>query len=110
MVALPTDLESISSERSSALGAVLKPGSWIHHLPSVIWADQITVRKSIGFTPYRMALRQEYLLPVDLAEESWGVIKWREVEKGKDGRGVLLALRARQLERRKDGLEEAVEV
>ena len=72
-----------------------------------MWADRITVRRSTGVSPYRLAFGQECLLPVDLAEETWGVLDWKAVERAENGRAELLALRARQLERREEDLETA---
>src|SRR5205807_8510275 len=70
-----------------------------------MWGDRINVWRSTGVSPYRLAFGQECLLPVDLAEETWGVLNWKVVERAENGRAELLALRARQLERREEDLE-----
>src|SRR5437588_3793274 len=86
-----------------------KPGTWPQHLAAVSWADRITVRKSTGMTPFRVVFGQECLLPVELATESWRVVEWRTVERADNPRAELLALRARQLERRPGDLVRAAE-
>ena len=86
-----------------------KPGNWPAHLASVSWADQITVCKSTGMTPYRVVFGQKCLLPVQIAMESWRVVDWLHVERAANKRAELLALRARQLERRPEDIEKAAE-
>ena len=86
-----------------------KPGNWPAHLAAVSWADRITVRKSTGMTPYRVVFGQECLLPVEIAMESWRVVDWLRVERAWNKRAELLALRARQLERRSENIEKVAE-
>ena len=86
-----------------------KPGNWPAHLAAVSWAEQITVRKSTGMTPYRVVFGQACLLPVEIAMESWCVVDWLRVERAGNKRAELLALRARQLERRPEDIEKAAE-
>ena len=86
-----------------------KPGNWPAHLAAVSWADRITVGKSMGMTPYRVAFGQECLLPVEIAMESWRVVDWLHVQRAGNKRAELLALRARQLERRPEDIEKAAE-
>ena len=40
-------------------------------------------------------------------KETWGVLDWKAVERAENGRAELLALQARQLERREEDLETA---
>ena len=87
-----------------------KPGNWPAHLAAVSWADRITVRKYTGMTPYRVVFGQECLLPVEIAMESWRVVDWLRVERAGNKRAELLALCARQLERRPEDIEKAAEV
>ena len=86
-----------------------KPGNWPAHLATVSCTDRITVRKSTGMTPYRVVFGQECLLPVEIAMESWRVVDWLRVERAGNKRAELLALRARQLERRPEDIEKAAE-
>lgn len=82
-------------------------GNWVDHLASVSWADRVTVHRSTGMTPYRVIFAQECLLPVELSIESWRVLEWELVAGSDNPRGQLLALRARQLERRPEDIEKA---
>src|SRR5437588_2258329 len=77
-----------------------KPGTWPQHLAAVLWTDRITVRKSMGMTPFCVVFGQECVLLVELSTESWRIVEWRAVERAANPRAELLALRARQLERR----------
>ena len=86
-----------------------KPGNWPTHLASVSWADRIMVRKSTGMTTYQVLFGQECLLPVEIAMESWRVVDWLPLERAGNRRAELLALRARQLERRPEDIEKAAE-
>ena len=86
-----------------------KPGNWPAHLAAVSWADEITLRKSTGMTPYQVVFGQQCLLPVEIPMESWRVVDWLRVERAGNKRAELLALRARQLERRPENIEKAAE-
>src|SRR5437660_522519 len=86
-----------------------KPGTWPQHLAAVSWADRIMVRKSTGITPFRVVFGQEAVLPAELSTESWRTAEWRAVERAANPRTKLLALRARQLERRPGDLLRAAE-
>ena len=86
-----------------------RPGNCPAHPAAVSWADRITGRKSTGMTPYRVLFGQECLLPVEIAMESWRVVDWLHVERAGNKRAQLLALRARQLERRPEDIEKAAE-
>ena len=85
-------------------------GSWTDHLPGVMWAYRITVRRSTGKTPYRVAFGQDCLLPIDVEEGTWAVMDWRSIETPENPTAELLAVRARQLERREEDLEEAAQI
>jgi len=75
-----------------------------------MWADRITVRRSTGKTPYRVAFGQECLLPIDVDEAIWAVMDWRSIETSENPRAELLAVRARQLECRPEDLDEAAQM
>ena len=47
---------------------------------------------------------------MDIAEDTWAVIDWAAVELSENPRAELLALRARQLERRTEDLQTAAEM
>src|SRR5207248_753889 len=76
---------------------------WTKYLHLVLWADRVTVRRSTGFTPYSLVYGADPLLPIELSVPTWSVLPWDSVQSTSD----LLAIRARQLERREDDLEEA---
>ena len=86
-----------------------KPGNWPANLASVSWADRIMVFSSMGMTPYRVVFGQECLLPVEIAMESWLVVDCLRVERAGNRRVELLALRTRQLEKRPEDIEKAVD-
>ena len=85
-------------------------GSWTEHLTEVMWADRIIFRRSRGKTSYRVAFSQNCLLPIDVEEETWAVMDWRSIETSENPTAELLAVRARQLERRAEDLEEAAQI
>ncbi|KAF2488741.1 hypothetical protein BU16DRAFT_568040 [Lophium mytilinum] len=62
------------------------------------------MRISTGITPARMLFGQEYILLIDLAIPTWQALPWNTVRTTAD----LLELRARQLQRRKEDVKEAV--
>jgi hypothetical protein len=76
---------------------------WIRHLPAMLWADRTTHRTSTGMTPYEIEYLDRAVLPIELEVPTWSVLPWEEVRDTAD----LLAVRARQLERREEDLEEA---
>ena len=60
-------------------------------------------------TSFRVVFCQECVLSVEMAVESWQVVEWRRVARAANPRSELLALGARQLERRPEDLERAAE-
>lgn len=75
------------------------------HLAEVFLSHQISVRKSTGMTLYQVLSGHECLLLVAIAMESWRVGDWLHVERAGNKSMELLALRARQLERRPEDIE-----
>ena len=76
--------------------------NWVRNLHAVLWADRTTVRMSTGASPYRLNHGSDAVLPVELANPTWQILDWDRVQSTSD----LLALRARQLQRRDEDLEE----
>jgi len=75
---------------------------WRQVLPQVFWAERITIRKSIGYSPYYMAHGVHPLLPFDILEatylaprQDFGITTEQ-----------LIATRARQLAKRPEDLEQ----
>ena len=85
-------------------------GSWTEHLPGVMWADRITVRHSTGKIPYRVAFGQDCLLPIDVEEGTWVAMDRRSIATSENPTAELLAVRARQLERREEELAEEARI
>jgi hypothetical protein len=69
----------------------------------MLWPDRTTHRASTGLTPYEIEHLDRAVLPIELEAPTWNVLPWEEVRDTAD----LLAVRARQLERREEDLEEA---
>lgn len=78
--------------------------NWVRNLPAVLWADRSTVRTSNGLTPYYISCGNEPVFPIELEIPTWRILPWDDVHTTSD----LLAMRACQLQRRDEDLEEAV--
>src|SRR5882724_1268400 len=44
---------------------------WVCMAPLIFWADQVTVHRPIGYSPYFMAHSVEAVLPLDIAEATY---------------------------------------
>jgi len=75
---------------------------WPTVTPHVFWADRVTTRKSTGHSPFYMTHGIEPILPFDITEATFLVPDITEPLRQAD----LLALRARQLEKREGDLTE----
>lgn len=78
-------------------------GKWVRNLPAVCWSDRTTVRVSTGHTPFYLNCGYEAVLPIELDMPTWKILPWDEVHTTAD----LIAMRARQIQRRDEDLEEA---
>jgi hypothetical protein len=76
---------------------------WVNRLSAVLLADRVTVRVSTGMTPFQMLYGRMAILPIELQVPTWQTLPWNIVRSRSD----LLAMRARQIERRDADLEEA---
>ncbi|KIJ29416.1 hypothetical protein M422DRAFT_144255, partial [Sphaerobolus stellatus SS14] len=74
---------------------------WPEVTPYVFWADRVTVRRDIGFSPFYMAHGVHPILPFDVVEATFLVPKLDSPLPTVD----LIALRARQLEKRDEDLQ-----
>jgi hypothetical protein len=86
---------------SSVVNALAKysngrPGDWVRYLSLALWADRVTVRRTTGYSAFRLLYGQDCLLPVDFTVVSWSLLDWDEVKTRED----LLAARMRQLDER----------
>jgi hypothetical protein len=76
---------------------------WTDNLHAVLWADRTTVKSTTGLTPFYLNCGSEPILPIELDIPTWRVLPWDTVRTTAD----LLAMRARQLQRRDEDMEEA---
>jgi hypothetical protein len=74
---------------------------WPTVLHSVLWAERVTIQKSTGLSPYRIVHGVEPLFPFDLAEATYLV----PALDAPLTTAELLAIRARQLQKRKEDLD-----
>lgn len=78
---------------------------WPELISFACWAERTTVSRTTGYTPYRLMMGQDCVLPFDLEEATFLI---RGFEDGCD-RVELLSHRTRQLQRRQVDLELARE-
>ena len=76
---------------------------WKDHLTSVLWADRITAKRTTGYAPYRLMFGSDCVLPIEGDLPTWNTAHWVDITDTQ----TLLAVRARQLERRQDDLDAA---
>ena len=71
--------------------------AWARHLPLVLWADRISVRRTTGYSAFELLYGRDCILPIELSLASWSAVDWEgEIETGED----LLIARMRQLDER----------
>jgi transposase InsO family protein len=73
---------------------------WPSALPSVIWAERVTVQRCTRYTPYYIAHGVDPLFPFDLAEATY----MAPPQDAPISTAELLGIRARQLQRREEDL------
>lgn len=73
---------------------------WPKMLPYVLWADRVTTRKATGMSPFYMAHGVEPLLPFDVTEATYLIPDLDSPMTTAE----LIAVRARQLEKREEDL------
>jgi len=76
---------------------------WKEYLPLVTFADRISTKRTTGYSPYELQFGQLAVLPVDHELGSFLTVDWTEIRTTAE----LLEARTKQLEGRKDMLEEA---
>lgn len=89
-----SNLSCISDRRST---------TWVRNLHAVPWAGWSTVRISTGLTRYYISCSGEPILPIELEIPTWRILPWTELHVTRE----LVAMRARQLQRQDEDLEEA---
>ncbi|KAB2109261.1 hypothetical protein AG0111_0g2620 [Alternaria gaisen] len=80
-------------------------GNWVDNLHNVLWADRTTVKRSTNETPAFLVCGQEHVLPIELSIPTWQTLPWSEVR----DTATLLAMRARQFDRRDEKFREAID-
>lgn len=79
-----------------------KPSRWPEVTPYIFWADRVTVRKTIGYSPFYMVHGVEPVLPFDITEATFLLPKFDKLLSMEE----LIALRAQQLEKHEEDLTE----
>ena len=46
-------------------------GAWLEELPSVLWAYRMTIRVSLGETPFKLTFGTEAIIPVEVGLTSF---------------------------------------
>jgi len=67
---------------------------WFQHLPLALWADRVSVRRSTGYSAFRLLYGRDCVLPVEFTVSSWAMVDWYEVST----REELLQARMKQLD------------
>jgi len=78
---------------------------WPEVTPHVFWADRVTVRRDLGFSPFYMAHGVHPILPFDVTEATFLIPKLDSPLSTED----LIAIRAQQLQKRPEDLERVKE-
>ncbi len=77
--------------------------SWINNLHVVLWADRFTVKFIIDLISFYLQCDNESMLSIELEIFIWRILFWQEIHIIED----LLTMRARQLQRRNENMNEA---
>ncbi|KAJ5289394.1 uncharacterized protein N7443_009647 [Penicillium atrosanguineum] len=77
---------------------------WRPHFHAALMADRVTVNATTGISPYYFLFGIHAVLPVELEIPTWSTLPWETVQ----DRSSLIAMRARQIERREKDIEEAI--
>jgi hypothetical protein len=77
---------------------------WRQHFHAALMADRTTVNASTGISPFYFLYGVDAVLPIELEVPTWSTLPWHTVKDRSD----LIAMRARQIERRDKDVEEAV--
>jgi hypothetical protein len=77
--------------------------SWIDNLHVVFWADRFIVKFIIDLTSFYLQCDNESMLSIELKISIWRILSWQKIHIIED----LLTMRARQLQRRNENMNEA---
>ncbi len=100
--------EMIKRDHRSLFNALFKMfdeelENWIDNLHVVLWADRFTVKSIIDLTSFYLQCDSESMLSIELEISIWRILSWQEIHIIED----LLTMRARQLQRRNENMNEA---
>jgi hypothetical protein len=77
--------------------------NWINNLHVVFWANRFTVKFIIDLISFYLQCDNESMLLIELKISIWRILSWQEIHTIED----LLTMRARQLQRRNENMNEA---
>jgi hypothetical protein len=78
---------------------------WPKYFHAALWADRVSVRRQLGYSPYYLLYGQQSVLPIELEAISWYISEWTYPMETED----LIRNRVRQIARRDLDMEKAVE-
>ena len=98
----------IADALSKLTGCSYEPKEmWVDHLLAVLWDDRIAFRRTTGYSQLRRMFGHDAVLLTELETISWNTANWT---RGIDDTVSLLAARARQLERRREDFDPAIQI
>jgi transposase InsO family protein len=53
-----------------------KRTKWTRHFTHALWADRITVKRSTGYSPYRLVFGKDSVIPVESDLTTWEKLNW----------------------------------
>ncbi len=77
--------------------------NWINNLHVVLWTDRFTVKFIIDLISFYLQCDNESMLSIELEISIWRILFWQKMHTTED----LLTMRARQLQRRNENMNEA---
>jgi hypothetical protein len=77
--------------------------SWVNNLHVVLWADRFTVKFITDLISFYLQCDSESMLSIELEISIWRILLWQKIHTIED----LLTMRARQLQRRNENMNEA---
>jgi hypothetical protein len=100
--------EMIEKDHKSLSDALFKMSdeeleNWMNNLHVVLWADRFTVKFITDLTSFYLQCDSESMLSIELEISIWRILFWQEIHTIED----LLTMRARQLQRRNENMNEA---
>jgi hypothetical protein len=60
-------------------GLSMMSGLWTLKLHSILWAERVSLRRPLGFSPAQIVLGQNPVLPIERLVPTWQSLPWIEV-------------------------------